>query len=205
MSMAAECTSRERQGALERYFARPQDVMLDSVDWRAAVWSSILPYRGEAPALTDLIAGQAQLMVSTTGSSLQYARAGTVRALATTTDDRVAELPDVPPLSKTLPGYRANAWSGLCAPKGTPAEIITLLNEEVNLAMADAKIKERMSSLGGVALPGSPEDYGRTIVADTATWGQGRAVLRRQGAVTSANMSRPFRASRPLRNVRFGS
>ena len=144
--------------------------MLDSVDWRAAVWSSILPYRGEAPALTDLIAGQAQLMVSTTGSSLQYARAGTVRALATTTDDRVAELPDVPPLSKTLPGYRANAWSGLCAPKGTPAEIITLLNEEVNLAMADAKIKERMSSLGGVALPGSPEDYGRTIAADTEKW-----------------------------------
>ena len=103
-------------------------------------------------------------------SSLQYARAGTVRALATTTDDRVAELPDVPPLSKTLPGYRANAWSGLCAPKGTPVEIITLLNKEVNLAMADAKIKERMSSLGGVALPGSPEDYGRTIAADTETW-----------------------------------
>jgi len=93
-----------------------------------------------------------------------------VRALATTTDDRVAELPDVPPLSKTLPGYRANAWSGLCAPKGTPVEIITLLNKEVNLAMADAKIKERMSSLGGVALPGSPEDYGRTIAVDTETW-----------------------------------
>jgi tripartite-type tricarboxylate transporter receptor subunit TctC len=129
-----------------------------------------VPYRGEAPALTDLIAGQAQLMVSTTGSSLQYARAGTVRALATTTDDRVAELPDVPPLSKTLPGYQANAWSGLCAPKGTPAEIITLLNKEVNLAMADPRIKERIASLGGVALPGSPQDYGRTIAADTEKW-----------------------------------
>src|SRR5262249_22344075 len=106
-----------------------------------------VPYRGEAPALTDLIAGQAQLMVSTTGSSLQYAKAGTVRALATTTDDPVADLPDVPPLSKTVPDYRADAWSGLCAPKGTPAEIVTLLNKEVNLAMADPKIKERIASL----------------------------------------------------------
>jgi tripartite-type tricarboxylate transporter receptor subunit TctC len=129
-----------------------------------------VPYRGEALALVDLIAGQAQVMICTTGSSLQYAKAGTVRALATTTDDRVVELPDVPPLSKTVPGYRADAWSGLCAPKGTPPEIITLLNKEVNLAMADPKINEHIASLGGVALPGSPEDYGRTIVADTEKW-----------------------------------
>jgi tripartite-type tricarboxylate transporter receptor subunit TctC len=129
-----------------------------------------VPYRGEAPALTDLIAGQAQVMISTTGSSLPYATAGKVRALATTTDDRVAELPDVPPLSQTVPGYRADAWSGLCAPKGTPAEIIRLLNKEVNLAVADPKIKDRIASLGGVALPGSPEDYGRTIAADTDKW-----------------------------------
>ena len=146
----------------------PQDVTAYCVKRYQAPSSHFLPYRGEAPALTDLIAGQAQLMVSTTDSSLQYARAGTVRALATTTDDRVAELPDVPPLSKTVPGYQANAWSGLCAPKGTPAQIITLLNKEVNLAMV--KIKERIASLGGVALPGSPEDYGRTIAADTEKW-----------------------------------
>ena len=82
-------------------------------------------------------------------------------------------------LSKTLPGYRANAWSGLCAPKGTPPEIITLLNEKVNLAMADPKIKERIASLGGVALPGSPEDYGRTIAADTEKWAK---VVRFSGA-----------------------
>jgi tripartite-type tricarboxylate transporter receptor subunit TctC len=129
-----------------------------------------VPYRGEALALVDLIAGQAQVMISTTGSSLQYAKAGTVRALATTTDDHVVELPDVPPLSKTVPGYRADAWNGLCAPKGTPPEIITLLNKEVNLAMANPKIKEHIASLGGVALPGSPEDYARTIVADTEKW-----------------------------------
>jgi tripartite-type tricarboxylate transporter receptor subunit TctC len=129
-----------------------------------------VPYRGEALALTDLIAGQAQVMISTTGSSLQYAKAGTVRALATTTDDRVVELPDVPPLSKTVPGYRADAWNGLCAPKGTPPEIVTLLNKEVNLALADPKIKEHIATLGGVALPSSSEDYGRTIAADTEKW-----------------------------------
>src|SRR6201987_3827521 len=132
-----------------------------------------VPYRGEAPALTDLIAGQAQVMISTTGSSLQYAKAGTVRALATTTDERVVELPDVPPLSKTVPGYRADAWNGLCAPKGTPPEIITLLNREVNLALANPKIKEHIASLGGVALPGSSEDYGRTIAAKTDKWAEG--------------------------------
>jgi tripartite-type tricarboxylate transporter receptor subunit TctC len=129
-----------------------------------------VPYRGEALALADLIAGQAQVMISTTGSSLQFAKAGTLRALATTTDDRVVELPDVPPLSQTVPGYRADAWNGLCAPKITPPEIITLLNKEVNLAIANPKIKEHIASLGGIALPGSPEDYGRTIAADTATW-----------------------------------
>jgi tripartite-type tricarboxylate transporter receptor subunit TctC len=129
-----------------------------------------VPYRGEALALTDLIAGNAQVMISTTGSSLQYAKAGTLRALATTTDDPVAQLPGVPPLAKTLPGYRADAWNGLCAPKGTPAQIVALLNKQVNLALADPKIKERIAGLGGVALPGSPEDYGRTIVADTAKW-----------------------------------
>ena len=129
-----------------------------------------VPYRGEAPALTDLISGQAHVIVSTTGSSLQYAKASTVRALATTTDDRVTELPHVPPLSMTVPGYRANAWNGLCAPKGTPREIITSLNKEVNLAMVDPRIKERIASLGGVVLPGSPEDYGRTIAADTEKW-----------------------------------
>src|SRR5260221_12538499 len=109
-------------------------------------------------------------MVSTSGSPLQYDMAGMVRALATTTDDPVADLADVPPLSKTVPGYRADAWSGLCAPRGTPSEIITLLNKELNLAMADPKIKERIASLGGVALPGSPEDEGRTIPTGAVKW-----------------------------------
>ena len=152
-----------------------------------------VPYRGEAPALTDLIAGQAQVMVSTTGSSLQYAKAGTVRVLATTTDERVAELPNVPPLSKMVPGYQANAWNGLCAPKGTPQEIVNLLNKEVNLAIADPKIKERIASLGGVALPGSPEDYGRTIAADTEKWAK---VVQFSGAHVNWSGSHAGAASR---------
>src|ERR1700692_871212 len=130
----------------------------------------VIFHRGEALALVDLIAGQAQVMISTTGSSLQYAKAGTVRALAATPDDRVVELPGVPPLSMTVQGYRADAWNGLCAPKGTPPEIITLLNNEVNLAIANPQIKEHIARLGGVALPGAPGDYGRTIVADTEKW-----------------------------------
>ena len=129
-----------------------------------------VPYRGEALALVDLIAGNAQVMIATTGSSLQYAKAGTVRALATTTDDPVIQLPGLTPLSRTLPGYQANAWNGLCAPKATPAQIIALLNKQTNLALADPKIEEHIANLGGVALPGSPEDYGRTIAADTAKW-----------------------------------
>ena len=84
--------------------------------------------------------------------------------------DRVAELPDVPPLSKAVPGYQANAWNGLCAPKGTPAEIVALLNKEVNLAIADPAIRQHIANLGGVPLPGSPEDYARTIAADTEKW-----------------------------------
>ncbi len=140
------------------------------LEMMAGIKFTHVPYRGEALALTDLISGQAQVMISTTGSSLQYAKAGTVRALATTTDERVVELPDVPPLAKTVPGYQANAWNGLCAPKGTSPEIITLLNREVYLAIADPKIKQHIANLGGVALPGSPQEYGRTIAADTDKW-----------------------------------
>jgi len=140
------------------------------LEMMAGIKFTHVPYRGEALALTDLISGQAQVMISTTGSSLQYAKAGTVRALATTTDERVIELPDVPPLARTVPGYQANAWNGLCAPKGTSPEIITLLNRQVNLAIADPKIKQHIATLGGVALPGSPQDYGRTIAADTDKW-----------------------------------
>ena len=158
-----------------------------------------VPYRGEAPALTDLIAGQAQLMVSTTGSSLQYARAGTVRALATTTDDRVAELPDVPPLSKTVPGYRANAWSGLCAPKGTPAG-------DHHLAQQGGEPRDGRSEDQGAhrqpwrcraaRLAGGlrPNDRGRHRQV-----GQGRAVLRRARELNSLVLRGELSFRHPVR------
>ena len=131
-----------------------------------------VPYRGEALALTDLIAGNAQVMIATTGSSLQYAKAGTLRALATTTDDPVVQLPGVPPLSKTSTGLSGQRLERSLRSQGIPAQIVTLLNKQANLALADPKIKEHIANLGGVALPGSPEDYRRTIAADTAKWAE---------------------------------
>jgi tripartite-type tricarboxylate transporter receptor subunit TctC len=129
-----------------------------------------VPYRGESVAMTDLLAGQAQAMFATTGSSIQFAKAGTVRALAVTTKTPVAGLPDVPPLAQFLPGYEAAGWSGLCAPKGTPAEIVALLNKEVNTALADPTIKQRIADLGGTAPGGSPADFAKFIAEDTARW-----------------------------------
>jgi tripartite-type tricarboxylate transporter receptor subunit TctC len=129
-----------------------------------------VPYRGESVAMTDLLAGQAQAMFATTGSSIQFAKAGTVRALAVTTKTPVAGLPDVPPLAQFLPGYEAAGWSGLCAPNGTAAEIVALLNKEVNTALADPTIKQRIADLGGTAPGGSPADFAKFIAEDTARW-----------------------------------
>jgi len=129
-----------------------------------------VPYRGESVALTDLIGGQAQVLFATTGSSLAQAQAGTVRALAVTTVGPLAALPGVPPLSRFLPGYVATSWSGLCAPKATPAEIIMMLNREINLALADPTIRQRFADISGTSPGGSPADFARFIAEDTARW-----------------------------------
>ena len=137
-----------------------------------------MPYRGESLALTDLLGGQAQVVFATIGSSIQYVKAGTVRALAMTTAARRGRLPDVPPLSHVLPGYEATSWNGLCAPKNTPAEIVALLNNEVNAALADPKIKERFAALAAprCAVAGGLRPNHRRRHREV---GQGRAVLRR--------------------------
>jgi tripartite-type tricarboxylate transporter receptor subunit TctC len=129
-----------------------------------------VPYRGESLAMTDLIGGQAQVVFATAGSALAYAKAGTVRALAVTTAARMSDLPDVPPLAEFLPGFEASGWSGVCAPKGTPAEIITLLNREINAAIADPKFKQRVADIGGTSPGGSPADFAKFIADDTAKW-----------------------------------
>jgi tripartite-type tricarboxylate transporter receptor subunit TctC len=128
-----------------------------------------VPYRGESPAMADLLGGQAQVVFATTGSAIAYAKAGAVRALAVTTPTPLDDL-DIPPLAQFLPGYEAHGWSGLCAPKHTPAEIVSLLNKEINAGLADARIRQRVADLGGTAPGGTSADFARFIADDTEKW-----------------------------------
>ena len=129
-----------------------------------------VPYRGEAMAMTDLIGGQVQLGFITIGSSIQAIRAGNLRAIAITTPERSDVLPEVPSLRDYLPTYQSSSWSGLMAPKGTPAEIIDVLNKEVNAAAADPTIKARYVDIGGPPVIASPADFGNIIRDDIAKW-----------------------------------
>jgi len=129
-----------------------------------------VPYRGGAPALTDLLGGQVQVMFATPGTSIEYIRAGKLRALAVTTATRSEALPDVPTVGDFLSGFEASVWLGVGAPKNTPAEIIDRLNKEINGVLADPKIKARFADLGSTVLPGSPADFGKLIAEDTEKW-----------------------------------
>jgi tripartite-type tricarboxylate transporter receptor subunit TctC len=129
-----------------------------------------LPYRGESLAMTDLLGGQAQVVFATSGSALAYAKAGTVRSLAVTAQVRLDDLPNVPPLAQFLPGYEVNGWSGLCAPKNTPAEVVTLLSKEINAAIADPNFKQRVADMGGTSPGGSPADFAKFIADETEKW-----------------------------------
>ncbi len=130
-----------------------------------------VPYRGSTPAITDLLAGQVQLMFDVTPTALPQIRTGRLRALAVTMKSRLAALPDIPPLADYLPGYEAEGWLGMGAPTGTPAAIIDTLNKQINAALADDKIKARLAQLGVVVQGGSPSEFGKFIVAETAKWG----------------------------------
>ncbi len=131
-----------------------------------------VPYRGAAPALTDLLAGQVQVYVSPTPTAIEYIRAGKLRALAVTTAARSEALPDIPTVAEFVPGYEASAWQGIGAPKNTPAEIIDKLNKEINAGLADPKIKARLADLDGTVLVGSPADFGKLIAEETEKWGK---------------------------------
>ena len=131
-----------------------------------------VPYRGAAPALTDLLGGQVQVMFDITPSSIEYIRAGKLRALAVTTATRSDALPDVPTVGDFVPGYEASAWLGFGAPKNTPAEIIDKLNKEINAGLADPKIKARFADLGRHGAPASPADFGKLIADETEKWGK---------------------------------
>src|SRR5256886_4717819 len=129
-----------------------------------------LPYRGTTPALTDLLAGQAQVMFDVTPSSTPHIRAGKLRALAVTTATRADVLPEIPIMGDFVPGYEASAWLGFGAPKDTPAAIIGMLNREVNAGLADPAIKTRIADLGGTVLAISPAEFGKLITDETEKW-----------------------------------
>jgi tripartite-type tricarboxylate transporter receptor subunit TctC len=129
-----------------------------------------IPYKGSAPMLTDLLGGQVQVTFDNLPSSIAHIRAGKLRALAVTTAKRSPELPDVPTVAETIPGYEAVAFFGFGAPHGTPKEIVDLLNKEINLALKDAGIQAKLRDLGGIPDPGTPGDFGKFLANETAKW-----------------------------------
>jgi tripartite-type tricarboxylate transporter receptor subunit TctC len=129
-----------------------------------------VPYRGSTPAVTDMLAGQVQLMFDVTPTALPQVKAGKLRPLAVTTKERLAALPDIPPLSDFLPGYEAEGWLGMGAPAGTPTDVIATLNKQINAALADATIKERLSAIGVVVRGGTPAEFGAFVASETAKW-----------------------------------
>jgi tripartite-type tricarboxylate transporter receptor subunit TctC len=131
-----------------------------------------VPYRGGAPAITDLIAGQVQVMFTSPFGLIEYIQAGKLRALAVTTTTRSDALPDLPVLGDFVPGYESSGWFGVGAPKNTPAEIIDKLNREINAGLADSKMKARLSDMGATPFVSSPADFGKFIAAETEKWGK---------------------------------
>jgi tripartite-type tricarboxylate transporter receptor subunit TctC len=131
-----------------------------------------VPYRGSPPALTDLLAGQVQMMFSPLSSSIEYVRAGKLRALAVTTAARSEALPDIPTVGEFVPGYAASGWFGIGAPAKAPTEIVDRLNREINAGLADSKLKGRLADLGSAVFVGSPSDFATHIAKETEKWGK---------------------------------
>jgi tripartite-type tricarboxylate transporter receptor subunit TctC len=133
---------------------------------------TFVPYRGLAPALTDLLGGQVQVIFSSIPAAIEYIRAGKLQALAVTTAARADALPDVPTVGEFVPGVEASQWYGIVAPKDTPAGIVDRLNTEINAGLADPKMKARLAKLGGAVLAGSPADFANLIADETEKWGK---------------------------------
>src|SRR5207244_131605 len=131
-----------------------------------------VPYRGNAPALTDLIAGQIEVLFPSLGSSIEYVKTGKLRALAVTGDTRSDALPDVPTVAETLPGYQAASFYGIGAPRNTPAEAVEVLYKAGNAGLDRPKLKSRLTDLGNVTRPGPPATFGKLIADETEKWGK---------------------------------
>ena len=129
-----------------------------------------VPYKGAGPALVDLIAGQVHVLFDNLPSSVGHIKAGSIRALAVTSAEREPSFPDLPTVGETVPGYEATAWFGIGMPKDTPREIIDKVNAEVNRALADPKMREKLAALGGKPIAGTPEAFGKVIAAETEKW-----------------------------------
>ena len=150
----------------------PQHVCGELFKMMASVEMVHVPYRGGAPALADLLGAQVQVMFDPMPESIEYIRAGKLRALAVTTAARSEALPDVPTVSDFLPGFEATTWFGVGVPKNTPAAIVDRLNNEINAALADPKMRARLADLGGEVLGGSPAQFAKLIADETEKWGK---------------------------------
>jgi tripartite-type tricarboxylate transporter receptor subunit TctC len=148
----------------------PQHVAGELFKMMAGVNMVQLQYRGSAPAIADLLGGQVQVMFPSMAESIEYIRAGAIRALAVTSASRSDALPDLPILADFVPGFEASAWFGVGAPRNTPTEIVDKLNKEINAGLVDPKIKALFAELGGIVLPGSPADFRNLIVEETEKW-----------------------------------
>ena len=129
-----------------------------------------VPFRGNGPALTALLGGQVEVLFATLASSVEFVRSGKVRGLGITTAKRSQALPDVSPIDETVPGYEESSWYGIVGPKGTPEHVVEILNREINAALVDAKMKERIANLGGIEISGTPADFAKLIVEETEKW-----------------------------------
>ena len=129
-----------------------------------------VPYKGGAPAVADLIAGHVQVIFAPISESIQQIKSGKLRALAVTTTARLDVMPDVPPIADFVPGYEASGFAGIGVPKGTPVEIIDLLNKQLNAGLADPKVKARIVELGGTPVGGTPAEFGKVLADATEKW-----------------------------------
>jgi tripartite-type tricarboxylate transporter receptor subunit TctC len=148
----------------------PSHVAGELFGMMAGVKFTHVPYRGDAPAIADLLGGQVEVYFGFLPGSIEHIRAGKLRALAMTTAARLEVLPDVPTVGEFLPGYEASAWNGIGAPSGTPAEIIDKLNKEINAGLADAKIRARFASVGAIVDSSSVAEFGKFIADETDKW-----------------------------------
>src|SRR6201996_5913497 len=148
----------------------PQNISAELFKMMAGVELVHVPYRGGAPATTDLLAGHLQVIFSPVSESIQFIKAGKLRPLAVTTTTRLDVLPDIPPIADFVPGYEASGFAGIGVPKATPADIVDLLNKELNAGLKDAKIRERIEELGGTVAGGSPAEFATIIAEATEKW-----------------------------------